>query len=54
MIYLVLKFADDTKVFSQVRNYTDKHSLPDDLNKLSKWSEHGKCYSILVSVNAYT
>ena len=35
----VLKFADDTKVFRKVTNYTDKQSLQDDLDKLVKWSK---------------
>ena len=35
----VLKFADDTKVFRNVNNDTDKQSLQDDLDKLVKWSE---------------
>ena len=51
MTYL-LKFADDTTVFRKVKSYTDKHSLQDDLDKLVKWSEKCKCYSILGSVNA--
>ena len=49
----VLKFADDTKVFRNVANDTDKQSLQDDLNKLVKWSEQwqmllnfGKCKCI--------
>ena len=49
----VLKFADDTKVFRKVTNYTDKQSLQDDLDKLVKWSEKwqmllnfGKCKCI--------
>ena len=49
----VLKFADDTKVFRTVTNYTDKQSLHDDLDKLVKWSEKwqmllnfGKCKCI--------
>ena len=50
----VLKFADDTKVFRKVTNDTDKQSLQDDLDKLVKWSEKCKCYSILGSVNVYT
>ena len=50
----VLKFADDTKVFRKVTNDTDKQSLQDDLDKLVKLSENGKCYSILGSVNVYT
>ena len=35
----VLKCADDTKVFREVTNVTDKQSLQDDLDKLVKWSE---------------
>ena len=49
----VLKFADDTKVFREVTNDTDKQSLQDDLDKLVKWSEKrqmllnfGKCKCI--------
>ena len=49
----VLKFADDTKVFRKVTNYTDKQSLQVDLDKLVKWSEKwqmlfnfGKCKCI--------
>ena len=50
----VLKFADDTKVFRNVTNDTDKQSLQDDLEKLVKWSEKwqmllnfgGKCKCI--------
>ena len=49
----VLKFADDTKVFRNVTNDTDKHSLQVDLDKLVKWSEKwqmlfnfGKCKCI--------
>ena len=49
----VLKFADDTKVFRNVTNDTDKKNLQDDLDKLVKWSEKwqmllnfGKCKCI--------
>ena len=35
----VLKFADDTKLFRKVTNYTDKQSLQDDLDTIVKWSE---------------
>ena len=49
----VLKFADDTKVFRKVTNYTDKQSLQDDLDKLVKCSDKwqmlfnfGKCKCI--------
>ena len=44
----ILKFSDDTKVFRNVTNDTDKQSLQDDLDKLVK------CYSISGSVNAST
>ena len=51
--YLVLKFADRTKVFRIVTNDTDKQSIQDDLDKLVKWSEKwqmllhfGKCKCI--------
>ena len=37
--FKILKFADDTKVFTKVTNDTDKQSLQDDLDKLVKWSE---------------
>ena len=49
----VLKFADDTKVFRNITNDTNKQSLQDDLDKLVKWSEKwqmllnfGKCKCI--------
>ena len=49
----VLKFADDTKVFRNVKTDTDKESFQDDLTKLVKWSEKwqilfnfGKCKCI--------
>ena len=35
----VLKFADDTQIFSKFANDTDKQSLQEDLDKLVKWSE---------------
>ena len=50
----VLKFADDTKVFKTVKTDTDEEILPDDLTKLVKWSENGRCYLILVNINAST
>ena len=49
----VLKFSDDTKVFRNVTNDTDKQSLHNDLDKLVKGSEKwqmlfnlGKCKCI--------
>ena len=34
-----LKFADDTKVFRKVNTDDDKKKLPNDQDKLVKWSE---------------
>ena len=39
MCYNLLKFADDTKVFSVVRNDKGINKLQDDLVNLSKWSQ---------------
>ena len=46
----VLKFADDTKVFTKIKSDADRLLLQDDLNKLTEWSEKwqmlfnfGKC-----------
>ena len=35
----ILKFADDTKIFTQINDDNDWHSLQDDLSKLTTWSE---------------
>jgi len=37
--YSLLKFADDTKVFSVVSNNNDLIKLQNDLKNLCKWSE---------------
>ena len=50
----VLKFPDDTNIFRKVKCDKDKHSQQVDLDKLVKWSENDKCYSIWGNVNAYT
>ena len=46
----ILKFADDTKLFTKTREIGDKQNLQDDIDKLVKWSEiwqmlfnFGKC-----------
>jgi len=36
---ILLKFADDTKVFSFVSDINDVNKLQDDLKNLCKWSE---------------
>ena len=35
----VLKFVDDTTVFRNDKNYSDKQHLQNDLDKLVNWSE---------------
>ena len=35
----ILKFADDTKIFSQITNDNDRKVLQEDLSKLISWSE---------------
>ena len=35
----ILKFADDTKVFQQLRDETDCSTLQSDLDKLVSWAE---------------
>ena len=39
---LILKFADDTKVFGKVMDDTDKCKLQEDLNKLVSWAQKWK------------
>ena len=46
----ILKFADDTKLFTKTKEIIDKQKLQDDIDKLVKWSEKwqmlfnfGKC-----------
>ena len=50
----ILKFADDTKLFRRTKGIRDKKKLQDYIDKLVKWSENGRCYSILGNVNVYT
>ena len=50
----ILKFADDTKLFRKTKEIGDKHKLQDDIYKLVRWSENGRCYSMLGNVNVYT
>ena len=53
----ILKFADDTKLTKLLRKTKeigDKKKLQDDIDKLVRWSESGKCYSMLGNVNVYT
>ena len=50
----ILKFADDTKLFRKTKEIGYKQKLQDDIDKLVRWSENGRCYSILGNVNVYT
>ena len=38
---ILLKFADDTKVFAKVNNMADRQRLQDDLNELCDWAKSG-------------
>ena len=46
----LLKFADDTKVFTKVNNDGDKQHLQNDLDKLVKWS---KKWQMLLNFGKY-
>ena len=35
----ILNFADDTKLFRKTKEIGDKQKLPDDIDKLVRWSE---------------
>ena len=48
------KFADDTKLFRKTTEIGDKQNLQDDIDKSVRWSENGRCYSILGNLNVYT
>ena len=50
----ILKFADDTKLFTKTKEIGGRQKLQDDIDKLVKCSENGRCYSILENVNVYT
>ena len=49
----VLKFADDSKVFTRVNNDGDKQHLQNDLDKLVKWYEKWQMLLNFGNVNAY-
>ena len=50
----ILKFADDTKLFRKTKEIRDEKNSQDDIDKLDKWSENGRCYYIFGNVNVYT
>ena len=49
----ILKFADDSKVFTRVNNDGDKQHLQNDLDKLVKWYEKWQMLFNFGNVNAY-
>ena len=50
----ILKCVDDTQLFRKTKEIGDKQKLQDDIDKLVRWSENGRCYSILGNVNVFT
>ena len=46
----LLKFADYTKLHSNVCTYNQTHRLQCDLDKMSEWSHSARCYPMLISV----
>ena len=50
----ILKFADDTKLFSKVKEIGDKQKVQDDIDKLVKWSEKWQMLFNFGNVNVYT
>ena len=46
----VLKFVDDTKVFTKMESDADRQHLQDDLNKLIEWSEK---WQMLINFGKY-
>ena len=49
----ILKFADDTKLFSQVSTYEDAEKLQKDLITLNYWSTEWSICSMLKNANVY-
>ena len=49
----ILNNADDTKLFRKTRKLEIK-KVQDDIDKFVRWSENGRCDSILGNVNVYT
>ena len=42
----LLKFANDTNPFRQIKEIGDKYKLQDDIDKLVRLSENGRCYYV--------
>ena len=50
----ILKFADDTKLFTKTKEIGDKKNYKMTLINWSSGLKNGRCYSILGNVNVYT
>ena len=50
----ILKFADDTKLFTKTKGIGDNFFLQDDIDKLVKWSEKWQMLFNLGNANVYT
>ena len=50
----ILKFADDTKLFTKTKEIGDKQNCKMTLINYSSGLKNGRCYSILGNVNVYT
>ena len=50
----ILKFADDTKLFTKTKEIGDKQKIHDDTDTFVSGLKNGRCYTILGNVNVYT
>ena len=50
----ILKLQMTLNYLQKTKEIVDKQNLQDDIDKLVKWSENGRCYSILGNANVYT
>ena len=50
----ILKFADVNKLLRKTKEIGDKQKVQDDIDKLVRWFENGRRYSMLGNVNVYT
>ena len=50
----ILKFADDTKVFSSVSSVEEHSKLQKDLQVLNRCYDNGRCYLMLTSAKSCT
>jgi len=50
----ILKFADDTKIFSKISNITSSNTLQNDLTKLVQWQSLVKWWFLVQTQTAFT